>query len=123
MRLLQDEDSQSRLLTRLLIEAGHDVLTVSQADLTAHSDADVLAFARQDDRTLLTRNVDDFLALHEADAVHPGILADYEYRDPTKNMSAARIVQAIANIESSGWELAGQFIAINAWNFDSPNNT
>src|SRR5690349_20186738 len=120
MRLLLDEDSQSRLLIRLLTEAGHDVLTVGDADLTGHSDAEVLTCAVQQDRTLLTRNVDDFLALHEGDAVHPGILAEYEYRDPAKNMSAVRIVLAIANLESSGWDLAGQFIALNAWNFDPP---
>jgi hypothetical protein len=122
MRLLLDEDSQSRLLIRLLTEAGHDVLTVGDADLIGHSDAEVLKCAMQHDRTLLTRNVDDFLALHEEEAVHPGISAEYEYREPAKNTSAVRIVQAVANLESSGCDIAGQFIALNAWNFDPPSS-
>ena len=120
MRLLLDEDSQSRLLTRLLANAGHDVLTVAGANLTAHSDTNVFTFARQSGRTVLTRNVRDFLVLHEAEADHHGILAEYQDANPAKNMSAARIVEAIANLESSGWDIGGQFIALNAWDFEPP---
>src|SRR5690242_12133615 len=117
MRLLLDEDSQGRLPARLLREAGHDVRTVGDAQLEAHTDAEVLADAKREGRVLLTRNVKDFRTLHEADARHPGILAEHQDRDPTKNMSSAEIVRAIDNIESSGWDVAGQFIALNAWNF------
>jgi predicted nuclease of predicted toxin-antitoxin system len=117
MRLLLDEDSQGRRLARLLREAGHDVLTVGEARLDAHTDAEVLAGAKREDRVLLTRNVKDFRALHETDVKHPGILTEHQDRDPAKNMSAAEIVRAIGSIEASGWNVAGQFIAINAWNF------
>jgi len=42
LRLLVDEDSQAHTLVRMLVEAGHDVLTAADAGLNAHSDADVL---------------------------------------------------------------------------------
>lgn len=120
MRLLLDEDSQSKFLVRLLREAGHDVLTVGEAGLEAHTDAAVFAYAQQAQRVLLTRNVLDFRALHEADADHAGILIEFQDSDPTKNLSAADVVRAISNIEASGWEVAGQFVGLNAWIFPPP---
>ena len=117
MRLLIDEDSQGRMLVRRLREAGHDVLTAEEADLLGHSDPEVFALAQRERRVLLTRNVRDFQALHAADAEHPGILVEHQDRDPLKNMKEADIVQAIANIEGSDWNLTGQFVALNAWNY------
>ncbi len=117
MRLLLDEDSQSRLVVRLLREAGHDVLTVSEAALEGREDADVFACARREGRVLLTRNGRDFQMLHEAEPDHPGVLVEYQDQDPAKNLSAARIVQAIDNLATSGWSLSGQLIALNAWAF------
>lgn len=56
LRLLVDEDSQARTLVRLLVEAGHDVLTAEVAGLNSLDDAEVLARAIHEQRTLLTRN-------------------------------------------------------------------
>lgn len=119
MRLLLDEDSQSRLVVRLLREAGHDAVTVSEAGMEAFLDADVLKRARQDARVVLTRNVRDFHALHLDDSNHEGILVEYQDKDPTKNMSAASIVRAVSNLEESGWVIKGEFIALNAWGFET----
>ena len=117
MRLLVDEDSQGRILVRLLRAAGHDVRTVEEAGLHAQGDPEVFALAKREQRVVLTRNVKDFEALHEADAAHPGILVEYQDRDPAKNMKEADIVRAIGNIEAIGWDIAGQFVALNAWNY------
>jgi hypothetical protein len=38
-------------------------------------------------------------------------------QDRRKNMSYPQIVRTIANVASSGIELAGQFIVLNAWNY------
>jgi predicted nuclease of predicted toxin-antitoxin system len=122
VRLLLDEDSQGRLVARLLRESGHDVVTVADVGLESHLDAEVFAFAWREGRVLLTRNIRDFEALHIAQPDHPGILAEHQDRDQTKNMSAIDIVQAIRNIEGSGWNIAGQFVAINAWNFAMRND-
>ena len=45
LRLLVDEDSQDKILVAKLKDAGHDVLTVNDADLTGQPDHVVLAHA------------------------------------------------------------------------------
>ena len=94
MRLLLDEDSQGRGRVRLLREAGHDVLAVSEAGLLSHSDAEVFTHAKQEGRALVTRNIRDFFALHKADSGHSGILAEHQDCDPEKNMSDTIFVRA-----------------------------
>ena len=96
---------------------GHDVLTVSEANLTAKPDQTVLNFARSKQRALLTRNCDDFFILHEADPAHSGILAVYQDAAPKKAMNYAAIVRAITNLESTGLPLSGQFIVLNQYNW------
>ena len=115
MRLLVDEDSQSRTLVRLLVEGGHDVLTVEAAGLNAMADREVLGRAIQEQRALLTRNCGDFLDLHGAVPNHHGILTIYQDADPAKNMSYADIVRALGNLAASGVSLPGAFIVVNAW--------
>jgi hypothetical protein len=104
----------------LLSEAGHDVLTVNQSRLTSRPDVEVLEFAVQSGRVLLTRNAQDFFILHKSNTNHLGILAEYQDQDGSKNMSAPEVVRAVSNIERSGWEIAGQFISLNAWLFEPP---
>jgi predicted nuclease of predicted toxin-antitoxin system len=70
LRLLVDEDTQAKRLVKLLREAGHDVLTVEEAGLGAHPDMQVLEYARRENRIVLTRNCEDFRALHEAGTQH-----------------------------------------------------
>jgi predicted nuclease of predicted toxin-antitoxin system len=115
LRLLVDEDSQARTLVRLLVEAGHDVLTVEAAGLTSMADGEVLARAIQDRRALLTRNCGDFLALHQALPDHHGILAVYLDADLAKDMSYADICRALANLAPSGIRGEKEFIVLNAW--------
>lgn len=117
LRLLVDEDTQAHLLVEMLRAGGHDVLTVSEADLTAKLDQTVLNFARSQQRVLLTRNCDDFSRLHEANPNHSGILAVYQDADLKKAMNYAAIVRAIANLESTGLPLSGQFIVLNQYNW------
>ena len=88
MKLLIDEDSIKYSLISLLRVAGHDVLTVVEAGLASSPDAIVFALARSERRVLLTRNVDDFEALHNAEADHAGILTEYQNRGRNKNMTA-----------------------------------
>jgi predicted nuclease of predicted toxin-antitoxin system len=115
LRLLVDEDSQARTLVRLLVEAGHDVLTAEVAGLNSLDDAEVFARAIREQRTLVTRNCSDFLALHGEHPEHSGILAIYQDADPSKNMRHAEIVRSIGNVQDSGVNVAGEFLALNAW--------
>ena len=116
MKLLLDEDSMAKIFVRLLREAGHDIETVTEAELTSQPDEAVFAHAQQTGRVLVTRNTEDFMALHEANPEHSGILAEYQDSNPAKNMSYAQIVSAIQIIENiPGWNLGGEFIALNEW--------
>jgi predicted nuclease of predicted toxin-antitoxin system len=62
---------------------GHDVLTVQEAGNGNQriSDPDVLAFATQEGRAVLTQNRKDFIRLHQQQAEHAGIIACTNDRD------------------------------------------
>jgi predicted nuclease of predicted toxin-antitoxin system len=118
--MLVDEDSQSRILVKLLRNAGHDVMTVNEAGLSGQPDSEVFNYARQEGRLVLTQNYDDFQQLHKAHPEHPGILVVYKDADESKNMSYKAIVKAIANLEALEavmTSLTNQFISLNRWNY------
>lgn len=117
LRILVDEDSQSRALVAVLRSAGLDVRTAREEKLDGCEDAVVLARATSIDRAVLTKNADDFAELHETNREHSGILAIYESCDRSKNMSFAEIVKALGNLDQSGLDVRGQFVPLNAWNF------
>jgi hypothetical protein len=114
LRILVDEDSQSRHLVRLLREAGHDVLTVNEAEMRGAMDPTVLAFADAEGRALLTANVRDFRLLHDQGTQHSGVLAVCHDGDPAKDMTRADIVQGLGNLEASGAEVVVAFHVLNA---------
>lgn len=120
LRLLLDEDTQAKRLTRLLREAGHDVRTATEANLIHRPDSEVLAQAARETRLVMTRNCDDFNALHRATPDPPGILAIYQH-NAASDLSDADVVQALANLEAvcaeTGWTLGGRFIALNPWSY------
>jgi hypothetical protein len=77
------------------------------------SDDAHFAFAAAHQLTILTHNPADFLALHNDNQQHAGILGIYQDNDPTRDMSHAEIVTAIANVEAGaatgGDPVAGPF--------------
>jgi hypothetical protein len=92
-----------------LREAGHDVITVSETGKADQSwpDVDVLEFASQDDRALLTLNRKHFIRLHRQSSDHAGIIACTF--DPDFTAQAGRIHNAIV----SAGDLRGQLIRVN----------
>jgi hypothetical protein len=115
--LLIDEDSLAKILVNLLLQAGHDVLTVNEAELSGQSDRTVFKYASSQGRLVLTRNYDDFQALHEENPIHPGILVIYGDANYAKDMNFKDIIRAIANLEAANIPLTNQFIALNHWNY------
>jgi uncharacterized protein with PIN domain len=115
LQLLLDEDSQDKILTKLLRTAGHDVLTINEANFSGAADDEVLALARQQSRVLLTHNCGDFLALHKANPCHSGILAVYRDANPRNKMGYHAILKAINNIEKAMLPLSDQFVNLNQW--------
>jgi predicted nuclease of predicted toxin-antitoxin system len=117
LRLLVDEDTQAAaLIARLRIE-GHDVLTVNEAGIRTEDDRIVFELARMLGRVVLTYNGRDFERLHEQIPQHFGTIAVYRDRDASKDMSYPQIAASLRNLELSGWDLADQFVALNAWNY------
>ena len=88
---------------------GHDVLTVQEAGKSdqAIDDTEVLAFATQENRAVLTLNRRHFIRLHRADSDHSGIIVCTF--DPEFNAQAQRVHEAIIDLSS----LAGQLIRVN----------
>ena len=115
LRLLLDEDIQARPLVSRLLKAGHDVATVSGADLRTAVDEAVLARATALGRALLTRNGADFFALHSRSADHAGVIAVYQDGDPTRDMSWADIERALGKLEGTGLDLRGRFVELNRY--------
>jgi predicted nuclease of predicted toxin-antitoxin system len=74
-RLYMDEQFP-KVVSQLLREMGHDVLTVQEAGKgnLAIPDEDVLAFAIENNRTVVTLNRDDFTRLHRLDSQHCGTI-------------------------------------------------
>jgi predicted nuclease of predicted toxin-antitoxin system len=71
-------DEQFPYLTSdVLRQLGHDVLTVQQAGKANQGipDDEVLAFATEQSRAILTLNRRDFIRLHNQDSNHAGIIA------------------------------------------------
>ncbi|MEH2072435.1 MAG: DUF5615 family PIN-like protein [Nostoc sp.] len=103
-------------VTNLLRTAGHDVITINEIGLGSCPDLTVFNYARQQGLVVLTRNCDDFEQLHQAEPVHPGILAVYINSDSSKNMSY-RSIAAISNLEVMSYVLKNQFVILNQWNY------
>jgi predicted nuclease of predicted toxin-antitoxin system len=87
---------------------GHDVLTVQEAGKANQgiADSDVLAFATNENRAVITQNRQDFFRLHRIQPGHAGIIACTN--DRNWEALANRIHEAIALEES----LSGKLIRI-----------
>ncbi len=119
MRLYLDDDSASAVLAGLLRQAGHDVLLPGEAGLSGSHDPIHLTRAVQEQRACLTRDHNDFKALHylilAAQGHHPGILVVRSEKDPKKKMKPYEIVKAVAKLEAAGVPLADGYIDLNHW--------
>jgi predicted nuclease of predicted toxin-antitoxin system len=96
-------------VVRILADKGHDVLTTLDAGKAgaAIPDADVVRFATELDRAVLTLNRKDFIRLHLQSAHHAGIIVctfDVDFA-----AQAARILRAIDAYPN----LHGQLIRVN----------
>lgn len=96
-------------VVKLLREMGHDVLTVQDAKQAGKKipDDEVLSFATEDDRAVLTLNRKDFIKLHYSTPNHRGIIVCKDNRNWEE--FANKINDAILSVES----LNGKLIRVN----------
>ena len=119
MRLYIDDDSVDATLTRLLRQAGHDLLLPAAVGLAGEDDAVHLAHAIREGRILLSHNHRDFRNLHnlilQAQGHHPGIFVVRRDNDPSRDLNPPRIVRAIRNLEAAGVPLPTEYHILNHW--------
>jgi predicted nuclease of predicted toxin-antitoxin system len=104
-RFYSDENVPLEVV-RVLRSLGHDVLTALEAGLANRKtqDDEVLRFAMEDKRAVLTLNRLDFHRLHRlTNGVHDGIVTCT--RDPDSPALAQRIHQAEKEMEELGGKL------------------
>lgn len=96
-------------VVKLLREMGHDVLTVQDAKQAGKKvpDQEVLKFATENNRAVLTLNRKDFIKLHYSTPNHSGIIVCRD--DRNWQQLAQKINQAILSTQS----LPGQLIRVN----------
>ncbi|MGK7900524.1 MAG: DUF5615 family PIN-like protein [Hormoscilla sp.] len=111
-RLYADEQFPRRVV-ELLINLGHDVLTVQLSGNAGRSDEEVLAFAVSENRAVLTLDRRDFKRLHRQQPEHSGIIVCTDNQD--REQMATSINEAIDAAET----LAGKLIRV----YKSPNTS
>ncbi len=96
-------------VVELLRVAGHDVITVAETGKADQSwpDEDVLEFAVQDDRALLTLNRKHFIRLYERRSDHAGVIAC------TFDSNFTALAQRIDEDIGAAGRLHGKLIRIN----------
>jgi hypothetical protein len=117
-RLYADEDVP-RPLVEQLRSRGHDLLTVLEARQANQSipDADVLAYATQLGRSVLTHNRRHFQRLHLASKAHAGIVS-CKRDDADPAALADRIHAALA----ANSDIAGRLLSVTkaSWRIEPP---
>lgn len=115
MRLLLDECSGAYALCELLTAAGHDVERSIESVGAAASDDQVLQYAIDSERAVVTMNCGDFLGLVGDDRAHAGLLL--HYRGAKGGLTNGQLVDAIANAERALGSVRGAIVALNqyAW--------
>ncbi|MBI3412341.1 MAG: DUF5615 family PIN-like protein [Planctomycetes bacterium] len=117
LRLYLDDCAYHKKLVELLRDAGHHVVTPPEAGKSKQEDPVHFEYAIANSLVLLTKNARDFVELHEMNPDHSGIFIVYQDNDPTKDMSNAELVRAIANVVAAGVPIAGPVHSLNAWRF------
>lgn len=120
MRLYLDDDSVDPQLIRRLRRDGHDVQTPADVGMAGYRDQVHLAHSIRERRAILTRNADDFEALHDlvvfaANGHHTGILVVLFDNNPRNNMSAGDIARAVRNLGKAGVPIADSYHKLNHW--------
>ncbi len=118
LNLYLDDCANADLLALLLRQAGHTVVRPADAGTSGVDDDVHLAYAVKNDLILVTKDPDDFHALHRQTPTHHGIFGVYQDNDVTRDMSAADIVTAIERIEAAAqhsYPIPGEFHNLNLW--------
>ena len=112
-----DDDLDSNRLIELAAAHSHRLLSPrAMGNMGMHDALHFLAATRQG-VPILTRNVDDFDALHEfgvgIGGKHAGVIVVHDEADARKNMRPEHIVRALTHLESASVPLSSQIVVLN----------
>jgi predicted nuclease of predicted toxin-antitoxin system len=117
MNLYLDDNACKGLLAALLRKAGHMVSVPSDVGRVGAADSRHFIDALQAAVVVVTRDYEDFLALHDVVQIsgcqHPCILAIRSDNDTKRDMKDRDIVRAIAKLASAGVPVANEFHVLN----------
>jgi hypothetical protein len=117
LALYLDDCAFSHILRTLLTTVGHRVVVPVDAGLVGAADDRHFAFTTANNIILVTKNPSDFIALHEEYQAnqqdHPGIFVIYGDNDLRRDMTAAEIVRAIANVEGTQAPIPNHVVVLN----------
>ena len=107
VRLYLDEDAQRTSLIRALRARQVDVLAANEAGQVGVSDADQLAFAVSQQRTIFTFNRGDFVQLHteylQQNRIHSGIIVSDQLGIGVVIRSLLRLLDGRSAEEMRSW--------------------
>ncbi|HEY9867850.1 MAG TPA: DUF5615 family PIN-like protein [Candidatus Obscuribacterales bacterium] len=113
LRLLLDENCESKWLADRLRKAGHDVACLKDPAVKGAVDEKVLDLAKQHGRVLYTRDR-DFVEIASRAAEHSGIILEF-LTDTPGDMTVQQIVDALKRIEKRYTSLCNQLVIINSF--------
>ena len=93
------------------------VVTPAEVGLLGARDSEHFALAARAGLPLITKNPEDFIALHEESSAHAGILVVYQDNVAGKDMRPSDVARALRNLFESGLPIAGQVHVLNHWRF------
>ncbi len=115
LRLYLDDSADSDEYRLRLAAAGHEVVSPRDINMVGAEDGAHLAYATRLGLAVLTKDTQDFGALHYTGAEHAGIIAIYSDNDRIRDMSPPEVVRAISRLDASGLPIAGEFHVLNHW--------
>jgi hypothetical protein len=112
-----DDDVDQDLLIRLGAARSHQLISPRSLGRSGDRDALQFLYAATQRIPIMTRNANDFEALHEfalgIGGHHSGLIIVYDEEDRNKNMRPREIVRALDKLESAAVLLDDQLIALN----------
>ena len=112
VRLYLDEDLSSKELVARLAAAGHELVPTLRGEPDTH----VWANAQAMQAAVVTQNARDFESPALAGPGHHGLLLVYRENDPSRDMTPARLADAIDRVART-WEdgVADRILTLNAF--------
>jgi predicted nuclease of predicted toxin-antitoxin system len=114
LRLLLDENSESKSLIGLLRQSGHDVVGVRELGYKSETDLNILDLAILENRVLYTRDRGYYLWALERHE-HPGIIVEHKLSSGKRNMSYQEILDALEQLQRVVSDIRNMVLTINSF--------